>query len=259
MTSQRSMDDLLSQVSSEEIQEQEEQMSHNATQRSINFLSQLSSEEIQEDDDVTQMSQDTLQSLYEAHKNQVFGVSLCNKRGKSSDHESDLSEGQENESEDDNYRNTVSADELSITLSQESEQNLWTVNRSNKLSIKHRTIVPETQHESDLSEEQEHEGEDDNNRNTVSADELPIILSQDTEPNWRRVKKTKKLSIKHRTVVPESQHESDLSEEQENESEDDNNRNTVSADELPILLSQDSEPNWRRVKKQKNFLLNTEP
>ena len=55
------------------------------------------------------MSQDATESLYEDDENQLFGLgdSRSNKRRRSSEHESDVSEGHGNESEDDNNRNTV--------------------------------------------------------------------------------------------------------------------------------------------------------
>ena len=81
-----------------------------ASQKSMkDFLSQVSSEETEEEEEQTQMSHNATQSLYEADENQLFqlGDSVSNKR-QSIEHESDLSEGHKNESEDDNNRNTVS-------------------------------------------------------------------------------------------------------------------------------------------------------
>ena len=54
-----------------------------ASQRLMdNFLIQVSSEEIEEQEEQTQMSRDASQSLYDADENQVFqlGDSVSNKR-----------------------------------------------------------------------------------------------------------------------------------------------------------------------------------
>ena len=108
-----------------------------ASQRSIEDLSQLSDEEI-EDEDVTQMSHQVSQSLYEHDKRQVFGVS--NKIAKRSEQESDLSEGQQNESEDDNYKNTISEDEIPIQSQSQQSERTWRGKNSKKRSIKQRKL-----------------------------------------------------------------------------------------------------------------------
>ena len=116
-----------------------------AAQRSMDeFL--ISSEESEEQEEQTQMSQNATQSLYDADDRQLFelGDSVSNKRW-SIEHESDLSEGHESESEDDNNRNTVSAGELPMSQSQESEPIRRRLKKSKKRSIKHRKVAPESE------------------------------------------------------------------------------------------------------------------
>ena len=74
-----------------------------ASQRLMDdFLSDDSTEEIQEGEEQTQLSRDASQTLYLSDENDVFelGDSVSNKR-RSIELESDLSKGHESESEDD--------------------------------------------------------------------------------------------------------------------------------------------------------------
>ena len=93
-----------------------------ASQRSMDDLSQLSDEEIE---DVTQMSHEISQALYEHDKRQVFGVT---------EQESKLSEteGQQNQSEHENYKNTVSEDEIPIQSQSQQSERTWRGKNSKK-------------------------------------------------------------------------------------------------------------------------------
>ena len=68
---------------------------------------------------------------------------------------------------------------------------------------------PRIEMESDVPEQHENESEDDKNRNTISACEVSMSQSEDSEPNQRILKKAKKSSIKQRTVRREREGSSD--------------------------------------------------